>query len=190
MLSQEVMEDSVNKDYEEAKQAIKQERVFLRSSPKPIETSTTFPDSLINSENCFDMFLSRDIQKALVFRNFKKLNRDLTKAYLRQLENTTMFGKKGSALPDHQIKKKEQDEETFDRISTLFDKMMKRSRYGCVNLGYGDSGPGSFSNKGSVITGGQDMKSSFKFGSSEKTKGQSPSASTRIDVNSKDTSKG
>ena len=38
----------------------KPERVFQRSNPKPLETTTTFPDSLINSENNFDLFLDRD----------------------------------------------------------------------------------------------------------------------------------
>jgi hypothetical protein len=60
---------------------------------------------LINSENNFDLFLERDQQKALVFKNFKNVNRELTKAYLRQLEMQTMFTKaKGGALPEQQIK--------------------------------------------------------------------------------------
>ena len=63
-----------------------QERVFIRTSPRPIETTTTFPYHLINSENTFDTFLDKDQQKAKVFRNYKKMSRDLTKAYLRQLE--------------------------------------------------------------------------------------------------------
>ena len=77
------------------------ERVFQRSNPKPLETTTTFPDSLINSENNFDTFLAKDRQKALVFRNFKNLNRELTKAYLRQQDMQKMFSKaKGGALPE------------------------------------------------------------------------------------------
>mmetsp|Transcript_36536 Transcript_36536/g.56096 ORF Transcript_36536/g.56096 Transcript_36536/m.56096 type:complete len:87 (-) Transcript_36536:18-278(-) len=54
VLNQNVIEDL--EPTEELSQ-MKQERVFLRTSPKPIETSTTFPDSLINSENSFELFL-------------------------------------------------------------------------------------------------------------------------------------
>ena len=78
----------------------KQERVFQLSNPKPIETTTTFPDSLLNSENKFETFLSKDEQKAMVLKNFKNINRDLTKAYLRQNEMKSMFKAKGGALPE------------------------------------------------------------------------------------------
>jgi hypothetical protein len=74
----------------------------LRSNPKPLETTTTFPDSLINSENNYDMFLDRDAEKLLVFKNFKNLNRKLTKAYMRKSNNNDMFSKnKGGALPEN-----------------------------------------------------------------------------------------
>lgn len=38
----------------------------------------------MNSLNNFDMFLAKDPSKKNVFRGFKKMNRDLTQAYLRQ----------------------------------------------------------------------------------------------------------
>ena len=77
------------------------------------------------------MFLDRDAEKLLVFKNFKNLNRKLTKAYMRKSNNNDMFSKnKGGALPENQVKMKQQDDETFDKVTTLFDKMMKRSRYG------------------------------------------------------------
>lgn len=83
----------------------RQERVFLRSNPKPLETTTTFPEQLINSNNTFDLFLSADPQKALVFKHFRNFSRDLTKAYLRQAETQSLFEKnKGGALPEHQIR--------------------------------------------------------------------------------------
>jgi len=45
-----------------------------------------------------------------------------------------MFSKaKGGALPEQQIKMKQQDDETFERVSGLFDKMQRRSRYGGSN---------------------------------------------------------
>ena len=45
-----------------------------------------------------------------------------------------MFSKaKGGALPEQQIKIKQQDDETFDRVTGLFDKMQRRSRYGGSN---------------------------------------------------------
>ena len=100
------------------------------TSPKPIETSTTFPESLINSDNNWETFLKNDRQKSMVLSNFKNINRDLTKAYLRQHENKNMFKAKGGALPEQHIKMKKEDDETFDRVSSLFDKMRRRSRYG------------------------------------------------------------
>ena len=62
VLAQRVDEKLSSEDVELAKFHIltKPERVFQRSNPKPLETTTTFPDSLINSENNFDMFLDRD----------------------------------------------------------------------------------------------------------------------------------
>ena len=60
-----------------------QERVFIRSTPKPIEMCQTFSDSLIGGENSYNMFLKQDPNKAVVFNNFKNLSRDLTKAFLR-----------------------------------------------------------------------------------------------------------
>jgi hypothetical protein len=69
-----------------------------------------------------------------VFANFKNLNRELTKAYLRQMETQGLFSKaKGGALPEHQIKVKQQDDETFEKVSGLFDQMLKSSRYSGQN---------------------------------------------------------
>jgi hypothetical protein len=42
----------------------------------------------------------------------------------------SMFKTKGGALPENTIKIRKEDAETFDRVSSLFGKMMKRSRYG------------------------------------------------------------
>ena len=46
------------------------------------------------------------------------------------METQGLFSKaKGGALPEHQIKVKQQDDETFERVSGLFDQMLKSSRY-------------------------------------------------------------
>jgi len=37
------------------------EKVFLCTSQKPVETSTTFPETLIGSENNYDLFLNKDL---------------------------------------------------------------------------------------------------------------------------------
>ena len=58
------------------------------------------------------------------------MNRDLTKAYLRQIENQNLLKAKGGALPEQQIKMREQDEQTFDRVSSIFDEMMRTSKTG------------------------------------------------------------
>ena len=133
VLAQDVAEHAADKT--EKRRTVdgmtKPEKVFQRTNPKPIETTTTFPESLINSDNSFDMFLGQDPQKLLVFKNFRNLNRDLTKAYLRQAETQSLFEKaKGGALPEHQIKQKQQDDETFGTLGMLFDTMRKRSKYG------------------------------------------------------------
>jgi len=62
---------------------MKQEPIFMCTSKKPLETSTVKPDLCMNSFNNFDMFLNKDPSKKNVFRGFKKMNRDLTQAYLR-----------------------------------------------------------------------------------------------------------
>jgi hypothetical protein len=78
----------------------KQERVFLCTNKKPIETSTTFPDSHIGSQNNFDMFLkTQDETKLDVFKNFKVLNRDLTQAYLRRNKIKCGMGSRKSEGP-------------------------------------------------------------------------------------------
>ena len=101
VLSQAVNEQVESVDNSKASGLVIQERVFLRTNPKPLETSTTFPDSLINSENNFHLFCKADQRKAIVFQNYKQMNRDLTKAYLRQIENKNLFSKaKGGALPE------------------------------------------------------------------------------------------
>lgn len=138
VLAQDVAEHAADKN--EQRRTVecltKPEKVFQLTSPKPIETTTTFPESLINSDNSFDMFLGQDPQKLLVFKNFRNLNRDLTKAYLRQAETQSLFEKaKGGALPEHQIKQKQQDDETFGTLGMLFDTMRKRSKYGPAQNG-------------------------------------------------------
>ena len=78
----------------------KQERVFLCTNKKPIETSTTFPDSHLGSQNNFDMFLkTQDETKLDVFKNFKVLNRDLTQAYLRGKKVKCGMGSRKSLGP-------------------------------------------------------------------------------------------
>ena len=90
----------------------------------------TFSDSLIGGENSYNMFLKQDPNKAAVFNNFKNLNRDLTKAFLRQAETKKLYSHaKGGALPENHIKQKKQDDDTFDRVSSLFDSVLKRSRH-------------------------------------------------------------
>ena len=37
-----------------------QEKVFAYTSPKPLETTSQFPNSFLNSQNNFQMFLQRD----------------------------------------------------------------------------------------------------------------------------------
>jgi len=37
------------------------EKVFLCTSKQPVETSTTFPETLIGSENNFELFLNKDM---------------------------------------------------------------------------------------------------------------------------------
>lgn len=66
----------------------------------------------------------------MVFKNFRNFNRDLTKAYLRQAETQSLFEKaKGGALPEHQVKQKKEDDETFNRLGVLFNTMQRRCRY-------------------------------------------------------------
>jgi len=66
-----------------------QEKVFLCTSSKPVETSTTFPESFIGSDNNYELFLRKDIQKLNIFKNFKVFNRQLNQAYLRQYQKKT-----------------------------------------------------------------------------------------------------
>lgn len=62
VLSQDVAEEfaTPSKHGKKIEGVTKPERVFLRSNPKPIETSTTFPEQLIGSYNSFDMYLKHD----------------------------------------------------------------------------------------------------------------------------------
>ena len=62
VLSQDVTEEfaSPSKPSRKVDGITKPERVFLRSNPKPIETSTTFPEQLLGSNNTYDLFLQRD----------------------------------------------------------------------------------------------------------------------------------
>ena len=59
-----------------------QEKVFKMTSPVPSETVEQ--GYYMNSKNSFDMFLDKDKMKKKVFNNMKKMNRNLTKAYLNQ----------------------------------------------------------------------------------------------------------
>ena len=145
----------------------------MRSNPRPVETSTTFPHQLMNGPNTWGTYLPDDPQKLLVFKHFKVLNRDLTKAFNRQAEAAQLFSKaKGSALPEAQVRQKQEDEQTFERIGGLFDKMMRRSRYAVKlqgpQIAAGSRAPGSLStslagkSKGSArpqVTDQQDGKS-------------------------------
>ena len=54
------------------------EKVFNCTSKKPIETTTSFPESHLNSQNNLRTFLKKDKTKLKVLSNFKQLNRDLT----------------------------------------------------------------------------------------------------------------
>ena len=55
------------------------ERVFQCTNKKPMETSTSYPNSHLNSQNDFKLFLkNKDEPKLHVLREFKQLNRDLT----------------------------------------------------------------------------------------------------------------
>ena len=75
------------------------------------------------------MFLVADPSKAMVMKHYKELNRELTKAYLRSMQNQRMFiNAKGGALPEEKIKIREKDDETFNRVSSLFDNMMRRTQ--------------------------------------------------------------
>ena len=60
VLSQDVAEEAESKHPRRVENITKAERVFLRSNPKPIETTTVFPEQLINSNNSYDLFLERD----------------------------------------------------------------------------------------------------------------------------------
>jgi hypothetical protein len=59
------------------------EKVFNCTSRKPIETTTSFPESHLNSKNSLSLFLASDQTKLKVLDNFKQLNRDLTQAFLQ-----------------------------------------------------------------------------------------------------------
>ena len=67
--------------------------------------------------NNFSMFLNRDPKKEKVFRQFKKLNRDLTQAFLRQNNYKVNIGKK---IPT-------KDDETITKVSSIFSKMTRPS---------------------------------------------------------------
>ena len=47
------------------------EKVFMCTNPKPVETTVTFPESLLGSDNNYDLFLDRDPEKLNIFKNFK-----------------------------------------------------------------------------------------------------------------------
>jgi len=111
------------------KNLTKLEKVFISTNPKPLETNTTFPEQLLNSENNINLFLKDDRFKAQILRNFKRLNRDLIRAYLRQMDSQAVFTKKGRSVaqvPDSE--QKEQDELTFKRVSSLFGEMVRRQK--------------------------------------------------------------
>ena len=93
------------------------EPVFLTTTNKPEATSSVKPELCINSMNNFSMFLNRDPKKEKVFRQFKKLNRDLTQAFLRQSSDKVNIGKK---VPT-------KDDETITKVSSIFGKMTRPS---------------------------------------------------------------
>ena len=85
-------------------------REFLRSSPRPTETIKTQNERLINNKNTYDVFLTKNEEKykVKVFENFKAMNSQMNKAYLRQIENRKFF-KGNNAVPEEQLKLKEED---------------------------------------------------------------------------------
>lgn len=96
-------------------------RAFRRSSPKPLETVITDNKRLINNHNEYKSFLTRDNEtyKVKVFENFKVMKSQMNKAYLRQSENKIFF-KGNNAVPEEQLKIKEEDDSTIDKISNIF----------------------------------------------------------------------
>ena len=65
-----------------------QERVFQHTSRKPIETSVTLPHEFASGQNTLATFCLRnnpnEQSRRVVLENFKRLNRDLTRAFNRQ----------------------------------------------------------------------------------------------------------
>ena len=72
----------------------------MHTNRKPAETSVTFPHEFNNGQNTLSTFcLKNDQDRRAVLENFKKLNRDLTRAFNRQAGQSDVL-KKGTALPE------------------------------------------------------------------------------------------
>eukprot|EP00347_Sterkiella_histriomuscorum_P001834 403370501 len=104
-------------------------KAFLRSSPRPVETVITDQKRLINNHNDFKSFLTREneLYKVKVFENFKNMKSQMNKAFLRQRENKKFF-KGNNAVPEDQIKIKEEDDATIGKISNIFKYVHKHQR--------------------------------------------------------------
>ena len=103
------------------------ERVFQCTNRKPIETTTSFPNSHLGSENNLNLFLKKDETKLRVLSNFRTLNRDLTQAYLRQFHKRNLKGF-SSTIPakiknEAQYSDLTKDQETMEKVSSIFKKM-------------------------------------------------------------------
>ena len=97
------------------------------TNKKPLETNSTFPESLLNSQNDFDLFLNKDQQKLAIFSSFKKLNRDLTQAFLRQPNAQVskdyprgLSKVRQRAMLGSNPKQNKKDEEVFDKVTGIF----------------------------------------------------------------------
>ena len=105
------------------------EPVFKVTSNKPTETSSTKAKVTLNSLNSFDTFLKKDPVKKQLFRNYKKINRDLTKAYLKQgsKQNKSVESPRVAttsvSIADNSIC--QDDIDTQSRISNLFGRMSR-----------------------------------------------------------------
>ena len=104
-------------------------KAFLRSSPKPIDIVKTSNLRLLNNQNAYETFVTKHDEKykVKVFENFKAMNSQMNKAFLRQIENRKFF-KGNNAVPEEYIKLKEEDDQTLDKISAIFKYVHKHQR--------------------------------------------------------------
>ncbi|CDW76309.1 UNKNOWN [Stylonychia lemnae] len=105
------------------------QRPFLRTSPRPVEIVVTDQRRLINNKNEYGSFVTNQNEqyKVKVFENFKLMNSKMNKAFLRQAENKKFF-KGNNAVPEEQIKIKEEDDRTIDKISNIFKYVHKHQK--------------------------------------------------------------